>query len=191
MPAMRAALYARVSTIDKDQNPETQLRALRAFCEAQGYEIAGEYVDNASAVDTKGRTAWRDLFNKSGSYDVLAVMKIDRAWRSVVMMLHDLDELDRRGKLFVAITQPIDTRTSVGRLSLNILSAVAEFERELISERTLEGLARARAEGQTLGRPRNCRCGHPAKEHNKGSATYCKHHGCHCSRYGPPKKGGV
>lgn len=58
---MKVALYARVSTTDKDQEPETQLLPLRDFCRAQGWQIVGEFVDRASATDLRGRTAWRDL----------------------------------------------------------------------------------------------------------------------------------
>ena len=60
---MRAALYARVSTVDKDQNPETQLRMLREHAEARKWTVTGEYVDHASAADLRGRTAWRQVWN--------------------------------------------------------------------------------------------------------------------------------
>ena len=60
---MRAALYARVSTLDGDQNPETQLRILREHAEARGWTVSGEYVDSASAADLRGRTAWRQVWN--------------------------------------------------------------------------------------------------------------------------------
>ncbi len=62
---MRLAIYARVSTRDKDQNPETQLLPLREFAAAQTWSIVGEFVDQASAVDLRARTAWRDLFGPS------------------------------------------------------------------------------------------------------------------------------
>lgn len=150
---MRAALYARVSTADKDQNPETQMRQLREHAERKGYDVVGEYVDTASATDMRHRTAWRDLIGNPGRFDVLLVTRIDRAWRSVVMMVTDLDDLDSRGKTFHAITQPIDTTGSLGRLLLQILGSVAEFERELIRERTREGLARVRAEAAKAGVP--------------------------------------
>ena len=149
---MRAALYARVSTVDKDQNPETQLRILREHAQARGWTVAGEYVDHASAADLRGRTAWRELWD-AGSWDVLAVTKIDRGWRSVLAMLTDVERLDARGKSFQAVTQPdIHTDGAVGRLVLSMLAAFAEFERELIRERTLEGMARAAAEGKPIGK---------------------------------------
>ena len=150
---MRAALYARVSTADKDQDPETQLHGLRTWASQHGHEVAGEYVDRASAVDMRARTQWRRLLD-AGGYDVVAIVRLDRAWRSTVMMLADLEHLERRGKGFVSITQPVDTTGALGRMVLQILSAVAEFERELIRERTREGLARAAANGRRPGRPK-------------------------------------
>ena len=149
---MRVALYARVSTWDKDQNPETQLHQLRAWAAAHEHQVIGEYVDQASATDMRRRAAWADVMDQAALWDVLAVTKIERAWRSTVMMHHDLEDLDRRSKGFVATTQPFDTTGSYGRLGLNILAAFAEFERDMIRERTREGMARARAEGKPIGK---------------------------------------
>ena len=64
---MKAALYARVSTDDKDQNPETQLCILREHATARGWTVTGQYVDHASAADLRGRTAWRELWDAEGS----------------------------------------------------------------------------------------------------------------------------
>ena len=65
---MRAALYARVSTVDKDQNPETPLRILREHAEARGWTVTGEYVDHASAADLRGRVAWRQVWNDDAAF---------------------------------------------------------------------------------------------------------------------------
>ncbi len=87
---MRAALYARVSTVDGDQNPETQLRILREHAAARGWTVTGEYVDQASAADLRGRIAWRQVWNDdAATWDVLVVTKIDRGWRCVLAMLTD------------------------------------------------------------------------------------------------------
>ncbi|KKL83004.1 hypothetical protein LCGC14_1979120 [marine sediment metagenome] len=151
----RIAIYARVST-DKDQHPETQLHALRQYVEQRGWNVVKEYVDTASAKDLRGRTAWRELLDQArkGGIDLVLVTKLDRAFRSTKDTYDGLAYLDQHGVGFVASTQPIDTSTSTGKLLLGVLAAVAEFERELIVERTLEGLNRARAQGKTLGRPR-------------------------------------
>ncbi len=152
---MRVALYARVSTKDKDQDPETQLHALRAYAEAQGHVLAGEYVDHAGATDLRGRRAWRELLGRirTGGWDAVLVLRLDRAFRSVRDLYDALDTLDRHGKGFVSITQPIDTTAPMGRFMLTVLGAVAELERDLIRQRSMEGQERARAQGVRIGRP--------------------------------------
>jgi DNA invertase Pin-like site-specific DNA recombinase len=77
---LKCAIYARVSTADKDQNPETQLLPLREFCEAQGFEVVGEFVDQAPATDLLRRTAWRNLLDQASKrkMDLLLVWRIDR-----------------------------------------------------------------------------------------------------------------
>ena len=152
----RIALYARVSTKDKDQTPETQLHALREYAVSRGWTVVREYVDEASATDLRGRTAWRDLLEhvRKGGIDLVVVTKLDRAFRSAKDTYDNLAYLDQHKVGFVASSQPIDTSTSTGKLLLGVLAAVAEFERELIRERTIEGLNRARANGTKLGRPK-------------------------------------
>lgn len=114
-----------------------------------------EYGDEASAGDLKRRVAWRELldFARRGGADLVVVTKLDRAFRSAKDTYDNLAYLDTHNVGFVAATQPIDTTTSTGKLLLGVLAAVAEFERALIVERTLEGLARAKKEGKKLGRP--------------------------------------
>ena len=152
---IRCALYARVSTRDHDQNPETQLYALRQYAAAQGWEIKAEYVDTASAQDFRGRKQWRALLKRlpRGGIDLVAVTKLDRAFRSVKNTYDTLSVLEGYRVDFVTTTQPIDTTTPSGRLLLGVLSVFAQFELELTRERINEGLDRARAEGKRLGRP--------------------------------------
>lgn len=150
----RVALYARVSTKDKDQNPETQLLLLRDWASRQEFETI-EYVDQASGKDLN-RPAWQQLTKdwRSGKIDVIAVVRIDRAFRSVVDMHTCFDEWEGRSIRFSSITQPIDTGTSMGKFITTLLAAVAELEREMIGERVKEGLQRAVSEGKKLGRPK-------------------------------------
>ena len=152
----RIAIYARVSTKDKDQTPETQLYALREYVSGRDWAVVKEYVDEASATDLRGRTAWRDLMEhaRKGGIDLVVVTKLDRAFRSAKDTYDKLAYLDQHNSGFIASTQPIDTSTSTGKLLLGVLAAVAEFEKALIVERTLEGLARAKANGTKLGRPK-------------------------------------
>ena len=150
----RILVYARVS--GPEQSTATQLYALRENAAQRSWKVLEEYVDEGvSARDIRGRKAWRELLVRvrQGGVDIVAVTKLDRAFRSAKDTYDGLAYLDQHNVGFVAITQPIDTSTSTGKLILGVLAAVAEFERELIVERTLEGLARARAQGKRLGRP--------------------------------------
>ena len=153
---MRVAVYARVSTSDRDQDPETQLMALRDYCAAQAWEIAGEYVDHVSARDLAHRTGWKRLLDDAARprFKAVVVFKLDRAFRSVKDMHDTLAAWDALGIQFKSIREQFDTGTAVGRLLLNLLAAVAEFELEMIRERVKTGMDRARREGRRIGRPR-------------------------------------
>lgn len=152
---MRVALYARVSTDDKNQNPETQLFAVREFSQKAGWEIVKEYVDHARAKDYKHRTAWAQLLKDARQYDFrcVAVFKLDRAFRSVRECCNQIQEWDERGIKFVCSSQNIiDTTTSMGTFAMHVLAAAAELESSLISERVSAGIRRTRAEGNRYGR---------------------------------------
>ena len=73
--SMRAALYVRVSTVDKDRNPQTQLRILREHAEARGWTVTGEYVDHASAAGLRNRTAWRQVWTRSADASVTTLLR--------------------------------------------------------------------------------------------------------------------
>ena len=150
----RAALYARVSTRDKDQDPEVQLRILREWAQRQGFESV-EYIDHASGKDLN-RPGWLAMMAevKRSRIDVIAVLRLDRAFRSVLDMSMTLQALGVRGVRFAAATQDLDTGTATGKLLVNLLGSFGEFERDIASERIKEGQARARAEGKRIGRRR-------------------------------------
>ena len=159
MSTVRVCIYARVSTQDKDQNPETQLLPLREFCVTQRWTVAGEFVDQASATDLRGRTAWREILDQSSKrrVDVILVWKLDRAFRSVLDANSTLQNLKRWGVGLRSYTEPmIDTASGSpwGEMLFNLLATFAQFERGLISERTRAGMARAKAQGKHVGRPR-------------------------------------
>ena len=153
---MRVAIYARVSTIDKNQNPETQLMPLRDYCHAQGLEIYKEYIDTASALDIAHRTAWRELLDDAArrKFQVVLVFKLDRAFRSVKHMHDTLYTWEALGISFRSIREQFETSTALGRLLMNLLAALAEFELELIRERVKAGMDRAARQGKRIGRPR-------------------------------------
>jgi DNA invertase Pin-like site-specific DNA recombinase len=155
---MRTAIYARVSTADKEQSPDTQLLPLREYVQAQGWTLAGEYVDRASATDLRGRTAWRQLLDDAGRrrVDAIVVWKLDRAFRSVAHMAQTVEQFRRWKVGLRRLSEPwLDTSgtSPVGDLMLNILASFAQFERALIAERVRAGMARAKRQGKHVGRP--------------------------------------
>lgn len=153
---MKVAIYPRVFTSDKDQDPETQLLPLRDFCSAQSWEVTKEYVDYAPANDLVRRTAWRELLDDAAKrrFKVMLVFKLDRAFRSVKHMHDILAAWEVVGVSFKSLREQFDTSTALGRLLLNLLASLAEFELELIRERVKAGMDRARRQGRRIGRPR-------------------------------------
>ena len=91
---------------------------------------------------------------RKGEYQGVLIWKLDRWARSLQELIMDIDMITSRNKDFIVLTQPIDTTSASGRLFMQILGAFAEFERELIRERTIEGLRRAKAQGKNVGRPK-------------------------------------
>jgi DNA invertase Pin-like site-specific DNA recombinase len=149
----RAALYARVSTAE--QTPENQLVALRGFAEARGWTVS-EFVDHGVS-GTKDRRPQLDALLagvRRRKFDVVLMTKLDRLARSTHHLVTLAKELQVLGVDLVAIDQAIDTTSPSGRLLFHVLAAIAEFERDLIRDRVLAGLRRAKAEGRRLGRPR-------------------------------------
>ncbi len=153
---MRVAIYARVSTSDKDQNSETQLIPLREFVANQGWAIAGEFVDNVSATDLRGRVAWRTLLNEASRrrIDLLLVWRIDRAFRSVLDAATTLERLRAWKVGLRSYAEPwLDTTSPFGEVLFYITSAYAQLEKGILPERVRAGMERARLQGRRLGRP--------------------------------------
>ena len=137
---VRVALYARVSTRDKDQDPEVHLAPMREYVSVRGWS-ASAYVDAASAADMAGRSAWARLMAdaRRRRIDLVLVWKLDRAFRSTLHCLRTLEAWQQQGVGFACLTQNVDTTSPEGQLLLTILAAVAEFERSLVSERQGDG----------------------------------------------------
>ena len=149
----RAALYARVST--HEQTAENQLQALRAFASARGWQAA-EYVDAGISGSKEQRPALDALLRaaRARRIDVVVCVKLDRVARSTRHLVTLAAELEALRVDLVALDQAIDTTTPAGRLLFNVLAAISEFERDLIRDRVMAGLRRAKAQGRRLGRPR-------------------------------------
>jgi len=135
--------YARVST--QDQNPQLQLDALNgAACEQVFHETA-----TGTFRDRPELTACLRTLRKG---DSLVVWKLDRLARSLKDLVEIIHDLNQRGVGFRSLTESVDTTSSGGRLVFHIFGALAEFEHSLIKERTIAGLAAARARGRKGGR---------------------------------------
>lgn len=149
----RVALYARVST--REQRVDPQLDALRAYATARGLEIAGEFVDHGVSGARDRRPALDEMMREARRrrFDAVAATKLDRIARSTRHLTGLAAELEAVGVDLIVTDQAIDTSTPSGRLLFNVLGAIAEFERDLVRERTCAGLRAARKRGKRLGRP--------------------------------------
>lgn len=148
---MKVALYARVST-DK-QTTDNQMIRLREWADRMEWEVYKEYIDIRSGKDTR-RPALQEMLNdaKHKEFDCVVAVKLDRIARSVIDLKKVMEDLQSWSIGVKMLDQDIDTTTASGRFMITIIGAVAEFEREMIVERTNDGLNRARKQGKKLGR---------------------------------------
>ncbi len=152
----RVALYARVST--DGQTTDNQLRELRAAAARQGWEVAVEFVDHgvSGAKGRRERSQFNALLNGVArrEFDMVAAWSVDRLGRSLQDLVGFLADLQSKKIDLYLHQQALDTSTPSGKAMFGMLSVFAEFERSMIQDRVRSGLARARAKGKTLGRPR-------------------------------------
>jgi DNA invertase Pin-like site-specific DNA recombinase len=153
------ALYLRVSTSDGRQTEKNQRAELRTFCEREGYDIAGEFVDHESGrKGRKTRKAFGAMFKaaESRKIDLIVFWSLDRFSREGIRKtIHYLQQLEALGVGFRSYTEPyLNTDNELVRhILLAVMSYFAEYEAKKISRRTKAGLKRARAEGKQIGRP--------------------------------------
>ncbi len=151
---MRVVLYARSSTT-RDQKPELQIEEMREYCRHRRFDIVQELVDFGFSGTTDKRPGLSELMKlaKGRKVDGVIVLKLDRLFRSLKHLTTSLSEFEQVGVKFISVNDQIDMTTSAGRLMANVLGSFAEFEADLIRERTLLGLEHARRRGKILGRP--------------------------------------
>ena len=151
---MRAAIYARVSTRDKGQDADLQLRELREYAQQRGWTVTSEYVDEGISGSKDSRPELNRLMldAKQRRIDCVLVWKLDRFGRSLKHLVNALAELEAVGVSFVSLRDAFDLTTPAGRLMFGVVAAMAEFERDLIRERVKAGIANARAKGRRVGR---------------------------------------
>ena len=154
---MKIVLYARVSTVDKGQNPEIQLRELREHAAHRGWEVVEEFVDYTSGAKERRPQLDKLLqLMRQGKVQGIVVVRLDRLGRSLKHLLTLLNEFQERNIALVSLKDGIDLSTSMGKFMFHMIGAMAQFERDLISERVKAGLEYARAKGVHIGRkPRN------------------------------------
>jgi putative DNA-invertase from lambdoid prophage Rac len=150
----KIALYCRVSTID--QTCENQRLRLVEWANRNGYTYD---IFTETESTRKTRPVKQELMNKlrKNEYTSVCVYKLDRWARSSTELILDVTELTKKGIGFISLSDNLDFDTAAGKLQFQILSAFAEFERELIRERTIEGLRRTKEQGTKLGRPKGAK----------------------------------
>jgi DNA invertase Pin-like site-specific DNA recombinase len=156
MSQTRVAIYTRVST--GGQTTENQLRELRAAAERLGHQVVGEYADNGIS-GAKGRDQRPGLNSliegvTRRDFDKVMAWSVDRLGRSLPHLLTFMGELKSKNVDLYLHQQSLDTSTPAGKAMFQMLGVFSEFEREIIRERVLSGLERAKAQGKKLGRPR-------------------------------------
>lgn len=156
---MKICLYARVSKA-LGMNPENQFEPLLSWIAAAKHEQVkdithplGIFVDEISSKDTRPKKEEVLKLIRLGIADGVACVALDRWGRTMSELVLELEEFSKMNKSLFSLKEGIDLSTAAGRMFANILAAMANFERDRIRERTLLGLARAKAQGKKLGRP--------------------------------------
>ena len=147
----RTFAYARVSTIE--QETENQLQEIKsAGFEVEPHRIVTETVSGSQAIAE--RKGFSRLLDKMEAGDVLIVTKLDRLGRNAMDVASTVSKLEAMGiKVHCLALGGVDLTSPAGQLTMGVINAVAQFERDLLIERTNAGLARAKSEGKRFGRP--------------------------------------
>jgi len=151
---MRIGIYARVSTQNKGQDTDLQLRELRQYSAQRGWTVVDEYTDEGVSGSKDSRPELNRLMldAKQRRLDGVLVWKLDRFGRSLKHLVNALAELEAVGVAFVSLRDGFDLTKPSGRLMFGVVAAMAEFERDLIKERVRAGIANARSKGRRIGR---------------------------------------
>lgn len=150
---MKIVLYARVST--DGQDPEVQLQALRAHAAQRGWTIIEEFIDHGYSGAKERRPALDRLIKAAwtAKFQAVLVWRFDRFARSVKHLLTALEKFRSLNINFISLQEQFDTSTPIGQAMFTIIGTMAQLERDIIRERVMAGLDRARSRGVRLGRP--------------------------------------
>ena len=147
----RVFAYCRVSTVDQHTDNQVQEIAQAGFQVTKGRTVSEIVSGSVAANDRQG---FSSLLNKLESGDILVVTKLDRLGRNAMDVRATVEALAAMGvRVHCLALGGVDLTSPAGKMTMGVIAAVAEFERDLLIERTQSGLARAKAEGKTLGRP--------------------------------------
>ena len=151
----KVVLYCRVSTSDKNQTTENQVRELKLYCERMDYEIVQIYEDEVSGAKTREKRPQynqmiKDSFHKK--FDLIIGYDVSRFGRSMKEFVHFLSDMDERGIGVIAVKNGLQTNSSSGRMMMKLIGVLEEWNREILIERTKSGLRRTVANGTKLGR---------------------------------------
>lgn len=182
----KVAIYCRVST--QDQNLENQKLVLTQYCKRMNWEFE---IFEEKESSRKSRPVQWELYNKllKKEFDGLVIYKFDRWARSTKELIDHIENLVSKEIKIYSYMENVDLNSSMGRAMFTVISAFAQLERDIIRERTLAGLARVRAQGKRLGRPRTrrkydninfiithrgkCTCGYTTDLNNSGECKKC------------------
>lgn len=151
----RTAIYLRISTNDRKQDFDTQLFALQDYVKQRGFKLHRIYKDRDSG-SKESRPELLKLLQDANrrQFDCVVVFRFDRFSRSTRQLIEALETFRKIGIDFISYQEAIDTSTPAGQMMFTIVSAFAQFERNIIQERVRAGIAKAKAKGKKLGRPK-------------------------------------
>lgn len=149
----RVGLYARVSTHDQ-KTLSLQLKQMRQYVKDRGWKVTLEVQDVGSGAQERPKREVLLKAAKRREIDLVAVWKLDRWGRSLVDLVTTLKELDSVDVGFISLTEAMDLTTPMGRAMAGLLAVFSEFEREILCERVIAGIAHARSQGRFGGRPK-------------------------------------
>jgi len=152
---IKAAIYTRVSTEDQAKEGfslDAQLAKLRSYCKARDWDIGGEYIDDGHSGRSIRRPAYSKMMDEMDKWDILLVIKMDRIHRNSKNFMLMMEDLKKKEKEFVSMTESLDTSTAMGRFVMDIIQRIAQLESEQIGERVYVGMEqKAKINGGVLG----------------------------------------
>lgn len=170
MQGKRAALYARVSTEEQANEGfslDAQMRRLEKYCELEGFEIAGRYIELGHSGRNTKRPEYQRMMSDKDNWDVVLVLKMDRIHRNSVNFAKMMDDLAENKKDFVSVQEQFDSTNAMGRFAIDVIQRIAQLESEQIGERVKIGMERKAKLGRGL-----MGSGHPyGYEYSRGQLT--------------------